>query len=151
MKYKKIYSVEIQEYFASLISRNARLNKLEGSIIPMYRDIRELTKDDVGGECDSVVSNPPYMKAESGKQNDATEMNTARREENGGIDEFCSCAARLLKFGGYFTVVYRPERMAELFYSMKQSGIEPKESRHAVPVRQVKAVPHLNRGQERRI
>ena len=50
MKYKRIYSVEIQEYFASLISRNARLNKLEGSIIPLCRDIRELTKDDVGVE-----------------------------------------------------------------------------------------------------
>ena len=141
MKYKRIYSVEIQEYFASLISRNARLNKLEGSIIPLCRDIRELTKDDVGGECDSVVSNPPYMKAESGKQNDAAEMNTARREKNGGIGEFCSCAARLLKFGGYFTVVYRPERMAELFYSMKQSGIEPKRAVMLYP--SVKSKPCL--------
>ncbi len=152
MKYKMIYSVEIQEYFASLISRNARLNKLEGSIIPLCRDIRELTKDDVGGECDSVVSNPPYMKAESGKaeRRFRDEHGKAGRE-NGGIGEFCSCAARLLKFGGYFTVVYRPERMAELFYSMKQSGIEPKRAVMLYPSVKSKAVPHLSRGQERRI
>ena len=81
------------------------------------------------------------MKAESGKQNDAAEMNTARREKNGGIGEFCSCAVRLLKFGGYFTVVYRPERMAELFYSMKQSGIEPKRAVMLYP--SVKSKPCL--------
>lgn len=125
-KFKTVYSVEIQEYFASLIKRNAVLNDLCDSVIPICRDVRELTAADVGGECDSVISNPPYMKQLSGKQNDSPEMNTARREENGGIYEFCSCAKRLLRHGGYFTVVYRPNRAAELFYSMKVCGIEPK-------------------------
>ncbi len=125
-KYKKVYSIEIQEYFAELIKRNARLNGLDDSVLAVSKDIREATKADIGGECDAVVSNPPYMKAESGKVNSFDEMNDARRENNGGVDEFCACAARLLKFGGYFTVVYKPERAAELFYSMKKNGIEPK-------------------------
>lgn len=125
-KYKKVYSVEIQEYFADLIRRNASLNELDDVVSPLFKDIRDLSVNDINGECDSVLSNPPYMKADSGKQNGSIEMNTARREENGGIDEFCSCASRLLRYGGYFTVVYRPDRAAELFYSMKKNGIEPK-------------------------
>lgn len=125
-KFKTIHCAEIQPYFASLIGRNARLNSLESTVIPILADIRELSSADFGAECDSVVSNPPYMKLSSGKNNLTPEMNTARREENGGIVDFCSCAARLLKHGGYFTVVYRPDRAAELICAMKNAGIEPK-------------------------
>ncbi len=125
-KYSRIYCAEIQPYFAALIKRNAALNGLGDKIISVCADIRELERDFFGGEADVVLSNPPYMKQSSGKTNDSPEMNTARREENGTVDDFCSCAARLLKFGGYFTVVYRPDRSAELLYSMKKNGIEPK-------------------------
>ncbi len=125
-KYSRIYCAELQPYFAALIERNAALNGLGDKIIPVCADIRDLNRDFFGGDADVVLSNPPYMKQSSGKSNDSPEMNTARREENGTIDDFCSSAARLLKFGGYFTVVYRPDRSAELLYSMKKWGIEPK-------------------------
>ncbi len=125
-KFKKIYCAEIQPYFAELIARNAALNSLSDSVIPILGDIRELGQTQTEGECDAVISNPPYMRNGSGKDNDSAEMNTARREENGGISDFCACASRLLKFGGYFTVVYRPDRMAELFHAMKENGLEPK-------------------------
>lgn len=125
-KYGAIHCAEIQPYFADLIARNARLNSLEDTVLPRLADIRELSPADFGGECDAVVSNPPYMKLSSGKTNLTPEMNAARREENGGIGDFCSCAARLLRHGGYFTVVYRPDRAAELLCAMKNAGVEPK-------------------------
>ena len=125
-KYKKIYSAEIQPYFASLIARNAAMNSLEDSVIPISTDVRELTVKDIGGECDSVISNPPYMKKGSGLTNDSPEMNAARREENGTIAEFCAAAARLLRFGGYFTAVYRPDRLAEIIVSLRHASLEPK-------------------------
>lgn len=125
-KYAKIYCAEIQEYFANLIGRNARMNSLDKKVLPICADVRGLTADVIGGECDTVVSNPPYMKANSGKTNDSDEMNIARREENGTVADFCMTAARLLRFGGYFTVVYRPDRLVQLFVSMRNAGIEPK-------------------------
>ena len=85
-KYKTIFSAEIQPYFASLIARNAAMNSLEDSVIPIPADVRELTVKDIGGECDSVISNPPYMKKDSGLTNDSPEMNAARREENASKD-----------------------------------------------------------------
>ena len=66
------------------------------------------------------------MRQNSGRDNASPEMNAARREENGGIADFSSCAARLLKHGGYFTSVYLPARAAELIYSMKSASLEPK-------------------------
>lgn len=125
-KYKQIYCAEIQPYFADLIRRNARLNSLSDKVAPILTDVRELRADNVGGEVESVFSNPPYMTVESGKNSDSPEMNIARRELNGTIDDFCRTAERLLKFGGYFTVVYRPERFAELIFAMKSHSLEPK-------------------------
>ena len=66
------------------------------------------------------------MKSGSGLTNATDEMNTARREENGTVADFCASAARLLKFGGTFTVVYRPDRLAELLCSMRAASLEPK-------------------------
>lgn len=125
-KYSHIHTVEIQPYFAELIRRNAELNLLHDRITSHQGDIREFSPDAFGGEVDSVISNPPYMRASSGRDNSAHEMNIARREENGTIVDFCTTAAKLLKFGGYFTVVYRPDRMAELLSAMSNASLEPK-------------------------
>lgn len=125
-KYKKIYCAEIQPYFADLIARNARLNSLDSKVVPILSDVRDLKTDDVSGEVEAIFSNPPYMTVESGKNSDSTEMNIARRELNGTIDDFCAIAEKLLKFGGYFTVVYRPERFAELIFALKSHSLEPK-------------------------
>lgn len=134
-KYKKIYAVEIQEDFVSLIGRNASLNGLDSIIEPIHADIRELCSADIGHELDAVISNPPYMRADSGKRNEADEKFIARHEVCGGIDDFCSCASRLLKHGGKFYTVWRPDRLCDLIYSLRQSRLEPKRITfvHATP------------------
>ena len=125
-KYSIIYAAEIQPYFASLIERNAEMNGLSDKVKPILGDVRDLTPALFGGEVHSVVSNPPYMKTSSGLDNATPEMNTARREENGTIDDFAASAARLLRFGGYFTLVYRPDRLADLIFALKNNKLEPK-------------------------
>lgn len=125
-KFLHIHSVEIQPYFAELIGRNAEMNKLCDVVSPLCADVRDLESSLFGGEVNSVLSNPPYMMASSGFYNATAEMNAARREENGTIDDFASSAAKLLKFGGYFTVVYRPDRLADLLFAMKKHSLEPK-------------------------
>lgn len=125
-KISRIYSAEVQDKYASLIALNAKNNKLEDKVISLSVDVRELTPSRTGGEVDVVFTNPPYMKKGSGIENASGEMNAARRELNGDISDFCAAAARLLKFGGAFYAVYRPERLSDLFEAMKKSGIEPK-------------------------
>jgi len=124
--YRIIHAVEIQPEFADLISRNAELNGLSGSIVTRYEDVRCLKSFYEPESFVEVFSNPPYMKCGSGKTSKTDAMETARRENCGTIDDFTKAASYLLKFGGLFHVVYRPERAAELICSLSANGLEPK-------------------------
>ena len=121
-----VYAVEAQPDFASLTRRNGELNGMENRLIPLCADVRALTEHDLGGRVDAVLSNPPYMRADSGKQNAVSGKNIARREVLGGISDFCACASRLLKYGGTFYTVYRPERLTDLFAALRANNLEPK-------------------------
>ncbi|MBE6538842.1 MAG: methyltransferase domain-containing protein [Ruminococcaceae bacterium] len=125
-KLNKIYAIEIQEDFAELCKRNAKLNELEDKVVSVYADARTITPEMLGGEVDIVFSNPPYMKVDSGKRNEHDEKFIARHEVCGDIDDFCSSAAKILRYGGLFYCVYRPDRLSDLFSAMKKSRLEPK-------------------------
>ena len=117
---------ELQPEYAALCRRNAILNGLDGRVTVHEGDIRTALPTAIGAEADVVFSNPPYMLPGAGRDSRTREMNIARREENGTIADFCAAAARLLPSGGSFYVVYRPERMAELFSALRAARLEPK-------------------------
>ncbi len=124
--YRHIHGVEIQEDFCDIIRRNAEINALSDRITPVHCDIRLLTPAMLGGEVDCVFSNPPYMRGGAGAGNAHAEKDIARHECEGGIADFCTAAARILKYGGTLTVVFRPDRLAELLCAMKAAGLPPK-------------------------
>ena len=125
-RFARILSVELQPDFADLIRRNAEFNGLESVVTAVRADVRELTVRDTEGELDAVFSNPPYFRAGTGKVNESPQMRAARREENGTVRDFCAAAGRMLRWGGCFTAVYRPERLTELLVSLRSAGLEPK-------------------------
>lgn len=125
-KFRHMYAVEIQESFASLIRSNAKSNGLDSVITPICADLRNVNSGNTDGELDVVLANPPYMKADSGKRNTHDEKFIARHEVFGGIGDFCECAYRLLKHGGKFCVVWRPDRMTDLLCAMRENKLEPK-------------------------
>ena len=112
-----------------MIARNVALNELSGQVIPMEADVRELRAAAFEKELDFVVSNPPYMRADSGKRNQKTEKDLARHAANGDIADFCASAARILRFGGLFYVVYRPDRLVDLICALREHQLEPKRIR----------------------
>ena len=125
-KFKKIFAVEIQKDFASLIERNAEQNRLDGVISALCADVREIKASDIGCELDAVIANPPYMKVDSGNRNEHDEKYIARHEVCGDINDFCGCAYRLLKHGGKFYTVWRPDRLCDLLCSLRENKLEPK-------------------------
>ncbi len=125
-KAEKIYAFEVQKTFADLVSENAALNGMSDRLFPICADVRNASAKDIGAGCDYVFSNPPYMRADCGFHNDNDEMNIARREVLGTINDFCLAAKRLLKFGGSFYTVYRPDRLSDLISAMRNASIEPK-------------------------
>ena len=121
-----VYGFEVQSNIASIAKRNAELNNLSDKFSIINEDLRNVNSSTIGCEADFVFSNPPYMKSNSGKQNDNENKNASRHEIFGEINDFCACAKRLLKFGGNFFVVYRPDRMIDLIYALRSNGLEPK-------------------------
>jgi tRNA1Val (adenine37-N6)-methyltransferase len=118
--------VEVQPAFAELIDRNAAINRLSHRVRAVCADLRELRAADFGKEVDLVFSNPPYMKCNAGKRNEADEKYIARHEVCGGISDFCDTASRLLKHGGRFVCVWRPDRLTALLNALHRAKLEPK-------------------------
>ncbi|MBO7303732.1 MAG: methyltransferase [Clostridia bacterium] len=122
-KLTRISAYEVQEYYASLIERNAEYNRLSDRLHSVCADVRELRATE---DADVVFTNPPYMKATGGKNNDRDEKAIARHEICGTITDFCIAAKKLLKYGGAFYAVYRPDRLTDIICAMRDAGIEPK-------------------------
>ena len=125
-KCRHVYGIEVQENIASVAKRNGELNTLDEAFSVINKDLRDVTVSDVGNEVDFVFSNPPYMKNDSGKANENDFKNISRHEVCGEINDFCKCAKLLLKHGGSFYAVYRPDRLIDLISAMRNNGIEPK-------------------------
>ncbi|MBE6613675.1 MAG: methyltransferase domain-containing protein [Ruminococcaceae bacterium] len=114
---------EIQPEFADLCRRNAALNGLAHRMDVVCGDVREIRGEQ---KLDLVYANPPYMKGSCGKENTVSAMNIARREVHGSIADFCGAADRLLKHGGTFSLVYRPDRFADLVCALRENHMEVK-------------------------
>lgn len=124
-KMHDIDAFELQEDIFSLAAKNVEENSLDGKVRVLHADIRNISSE-YNGSYGLVFSNPPYLKACSGKTNENEADRISRRELNGSIYDFCACASRLLRFGGLFCVVYRPDRLCELIGAMKENSLEPK-------------------------
>lgn len=125
-RFSEIYALEIQESFAELIKTNADQNGLSDIITPVCTDVRNIKASDLGKEMDIVTANPPYMKDGAGKRNIHDEKYIARHEVYGEINDFCACAKRLLKHGGKFLSVFRPDRLEDLMVALRENNLEPK-------------------------
>lgn len=125
-KFAMIDAFEIQRDFYDITSRNVTFNGLNDKIRVHDLDIRKLNQAYLGYEVDVVFSNPPYMLADSGKKNASERKYIARHEVCGGIDDFCQAAYRVLKHGGKFYCVWRPDRLTSIMSSMRKNRLEPK-------------------------
>lgn len=126
-KVKRAVAVEVQEAFGDLIERNASLNQMQEKLEVLRCDLRTLPSAALPAECaDIVLSNPPYMKADSGRANESQAKFIARHEICGDIFDFCRTASSLLKYGGKFYCVYRPDRLIDLLDAMRKNALEPK-------------------------
>lgn len=120
-------AADISEAAADLCRRNLALNGMTGDVI--CGDIRRYRELFTAGSFDLAVSNPPYFVPGRGRVPDDPAKFTARDEAQLSLNELCRCAAYILRFGGRFCVVYRPERLSELLCAMTAAGIEPKRLR----------------------
>ena len=123
---RNLTGLEIQEDSCDMAGRSVKLNGLESDIKIICGDI--CTAGELFGKntFDIAASNPPYIKAGSGLVNPAGAKALARHEIKCTFEDVAREAAALLKPGGKFFLVHRPERLAEIIFTLKTHKLEPK-------------------------
>ena len=128
---RRVSAVELDPNACHLAEKNFSDNGLDTQIILHQRDLREYRFFLPGGETDLVISNPPYFTVNSGP--DATSRpKNARGDATCSLEDLCQAAAWALRWGGRFVLCFRPERLCDLFCTLRACGLEPKRLR---PVR----------------
>ena len=124
-----VTGLEINEEAAALAGENMAHNGLNQRSTILCGDICKVRGMLPAGAFDVVVSNPPYYAVTTGDVSPDAARAKARGEVACTLDDLCAAAAYLCRWDGKFAVVYRPDRLPELFEAMKRHGIEPKRMR----------------------
>jgi len=125
----EVTGVEIQAEAAKLAERNAEFNQLQNQIEIINADLCQLESKLEAGTFDAVVSNPPYLPVEGGKMKDNNYIAVARHEIKAELEDVVAEAVRLLKYGGYFFLVHRAERLTEVIETLANYNCQAKELR----------------------
>lgn len=126
-----VTGVEIQPEACALCRRNIARNGLEDRMTVLEGDLRQHRQLLPPGGFTDVVSNPPYFPAGSPAA-PSPQRAAARSQQSCSPEDLAQTAAWCLQWGGRFSVVYRPELLADLCCALRSSGLEPKRLR---PVR----------------
>lgn len=135
---QSITAIDIQEEAIDLLNKSIAHNlekgiERAGIIQPLIEDIRSIASRGhtclPAGESDLVICNPPYKLGGSGITNPDAAKVIARHETECTLDDICSAARRLLRFGGRFVMCQRPERLTDVLSTMRAYELEPKRLR----------------------
>lgn len=125
--------LEIQDINVDMARRSVEYNGIGDSVDIVQGDIKEACSIFRKGSFDVVTSNPPYMTQKHGLTNPESHKAIARHELLCTLEDVVSAAAGLLKSGGRFYMVHRPQRLDEIFGVIKKYGMEPKRMRLVYP------------------
>lgn len=121
-----VTGIELDEASAALAARNAA--QCGGAFSVLRGDLRQVRQLFAAGSMDGCISNPPYFPAGAGKQAQGA-LAQARCEDTLSLAQLTAAAAWLLKTGGRFVLVHRPERLADLIWELRSADLEPKRIR----------------------
>lgn len=125
----QVTGIEIQPRACEIARQNIVLNQLDHRFTVLQADLRQIRSQLPANGFDCVVANPPYFPVGSGKTSQTEALAIARTELCCTLADVCSAAGWLLRYGGSFAIVHRPERLCDLICHMRANQIEPKRIR----------------------
>ena len=130
---KKIIGIEVQPEIADMAKRSVKLNNLENKIEIINDDIKNIENYFSNNYFDSIVTNPPYQKNNTGLKSESKEKLISKHEIECNLKDIIKNSYKVLKDKGEFYMVHRPERLADIICTMRENKIEPKEIRFVYP------------------
>lgn len=121
--------VELSGPACRLAVLNAETNGLCGRLAVRQADLRDFSELPLAGSFDLVVCNPPYFPVGGGASAPGPGRRRVREEITCTLPEVCRAAAHLLRWGGIFCLVHRPERLVDLCWYLRSEKLEPKRLR----------------------
>lgn len=125
----RVTGIDIQPAAVALAERAAVENGLTDRLRFLCADLRSVRTLFPTGSFDLVICNPPYYPPNSGKVSGDSARRTARAETEAALDDICDAAAYLLRWGGKFCLVHKPERLTDVLCALRDHGMEPKRLR----------------------
>ena len=121
--------LDIQRSAIRLAEKAAAENSLTDRLTFHTHDLRQVKDLFPTGSFDLVVCNPPYYTPGSGAMAEDAAIRTARSEVSCTLEELCASAAYLLRWGGNFCLVHKPERLTDVLCCLRGAAMEPKRLR----------------------
>ena len=123
----KISGIEIQKEIYDLGKDSIFENRMNEQIEMILGNVCECDKIFDTESVDVVTCNPPYFKyKETSLINENKTKSIARHEVLINLEEIVINAKKILKNGGTFAMVHRPDRMIEIIELLKKYNFEPK-------------------------
>jgi len=130
----RIFGVELQKEIYSMGYDSVLENGMYKQIELINDDVKNISDIFESESMDIVTCNPPYFKFQNDSLvNDNDTKTIARHEVKLTLDDVVKASKYVLKNGGTFAMVHRPDRMIEIIELMKKYGIEPKKLRLVYP------------------
>lgn len=125
---KCIEGIELQTVIYNLAIKSINYNNLNKQIKVYNEDVKSFCSiADNQSKYDLVLCNPPYFKINNKcKTNLCMEKTIARHEIMINLADICSCAKKILKDNGCFSLIHRTDRLMEILELLRQNNLEPK-------------------------
>ena len=113
IKLKEIVAIEIQKSLYDLAINNILKNGVSDRVSLIHGNFIDSALDAEHSLFDTIISNPPYRKLNTGRMNPNPEKAVARHEISMDLNSLLTKTSGLLKHGGTFIMAYPPLRLKE--------------------------------------
>ena len=117
----RVTGIEVDELAHQTALENARRNGISARLTSICADLQSVSSLFASGSFHCCVSNPPYFSAAQESAN-----STARHEQLCTLEDLFTAAKWVVRYGGDFFLVHKPERLSEICTCASKHSLEPK-------------------------
>ena len=129
----RVTGIEVQPISAALARRSVAYNGAEGRFRIVDGDVRDPSRLEEGQAFDLVTGSPPYLPRGTGLESGRPQRAPARFDHHGGAADYARAAARWMRPGGLFALVYAAYRPDDVPAAADGAGLIIRSRRLVIP------------------